>query len=211
MAKQKYYVVWVGKTPGIYTSWDQCKAQVEGFTGAKYKSFSSRQEAEQALQSGWKEYYQTSSSKGAGSNKSKSVKVGTYIEDSLSVDAACSGNPGLMEYQGVDTKTGEQLFHYGPVDHGTNNIGEFLAIVHGLAYLKQKGSSMPIYSDSQTAIGWVKKKKPNTTIDRNSQTEKLWSLIDRATHWLNQNTYSNPLLKWETEQWGEIKADFGRK
>lgn len=43
--KEKYYVVWAGKEPGIYTNWTQCKAQVEGFNGAKFKKFSSLSEA----------------------------------------------------------------------------------------------------------------------------------------------------------------------
>lgn len=41
----KYYAVKKGKTPGIYYSWDECKAQVDGFSGAKYKSFKSEMEA----------------------------------------------------------------------------------------------------------------------------------------------------------------------
>ena len=54
------------------------------------------------------------------------------------VDAACSGNPGPMEYQAIDLATGAQVFHFGPM-HGTNNIGEFLAIVHALALLDRQG------------------------------------------------------------------------
>lgn len=127
------------------------------------------------------------------------------------VDAACSGNPGPMEYQAVDLATGAQVFHFGPV-HGTNNIGEFLAIVHGLALLKQKGlGTMPIYSDSVNAQLWVKRKKCKTTLNRNEKTEKLYQLIERAEHWLHANSYDNPIIKWPTELWGEIPADFGRK
>lgn len=134
-----------------------------------------------------------------------------YIEESISVDAACSGNPGPMEYRGVDTKTGEELFHHGPIANGTNNIGEYLAIVHGLAMLKQKNSQLPIYSDSAIAIGWVAKKGLNTTVARNESTEELWQLIDRATKWLQTNDYETKIYKWDTANWGEIKADFGRK
>ena len=67
--------------------------------------------------------------------------------DAWAVDAACSGNPGPMEYRGIDLATGAVVFHYGPV-HGTNNIGEFLAIVHALALMEQKGIRKTIYSDS---------------------------------------------------------------
>lgn len=129
----------------------------------------------------------------------------------IAVDAACSGNPGPMEYRGVYLRTGQEIFHYGPV-HGTNNIGEFLALVHGLALLKQKGlHTMPIYSDSVNAQIWVKKKKCKTTLARTPETEQLHQLIARAEAWLRNNTYQNPIIKWPTEEWGEIPADFGRK
>lgn len=198
MSKQKYYVVWKGKKPGIYTSWADCKQQVHGFSGARYKSFNHYSEAMQAFEVG----YELSR---------KDDQKSSYILDSVSVDAACSGNPGDMEYQGVYTKTGERLFHYGPVPYGTNNIGEFLAIVHALAYLKQKNSMIPIYSDSRTAITWVNHKRVNTNVKRDENTEHLWQLIDRALHWLQNHTYENKILKWDTEEWGESKADFGRK
>lgn len=130
--------------------------------------------------------------------------------EALCVDAACSGNPGPMEYRGVHIPSGRQIFHFGPVQ-GTNNIGEFLAIVHALALLKQKNSAMPVYSDSRTAQIWVQKRKCKTTLKRNEQTEPLFAIIARAERWLQNNTWTNPILKWDTENWGEIPADFGRK
>lgn len=130
--------------------------------------------------------------------------------NAIAVDAACSGNPGPMEYRGVYLRTGQEIFHFGPVQ-GTNNIGEFLAIVHALALLKKKGLSMTIYSDSMTAHTWVKKCKCKTTLVRNEKTEPLYQLIARAEAWLRNNTYSNAILKWQTEKWGEVPADFGRK
>ncbi|GMB09600.1 ribonuclease H1 domain-containing protein [Thermolongibacillus altinsuensis] len=204
--KTKYYVVWEGKTKGIFSSWDECKQYVLGVAGAKYKSFSSKEEAEQAYQEGWMKYYRTAEKE----RTPQTIENAAYIEESICVDAACSGNPGQMEYKGVYTKTGEVLFHFGPA-LGTNNIGEFLAIVHALAFLKQHGKDWPIYSDSQTAIKWVKAKKVNTSLIRNKDTERVWQLIERAEQWLKQNDYNNPILKWETDRWGEIKADFGRK
>ncbi|RMD97061.1 MAG: ribonuclease H, partial [Bacteroidetes bacterium] len=106
-SKKKYYVVWVGAKPGIYESWDQAKAQIAGFPGAKYKSFPTKAEAERA-------YRQAPSNhigKGSGSAKSKTAVVprSKIVWNSISVDAACSGNPGVMEYQGVHTKTGQQI------------------------------------------------------------------------------------------------------
>ena len=129
----------------------------------------------------------------------------------VAVDAACSGNPGPMEYRGVYLLTGQQIFHYGPV-YGTNNIGEFLAIVHALALMKQKGISMTIYSDSRNALSWVKQKKCKTKLERTPKTEELFQMIERAENWLKNNSYDHiPLFKWETDQWGEVPADFGRK
>lgn len=212
IAKKKYYVVWSGRETGIFDTWNDCKAQVHGFVGARYKSYPSKEEAQHAFEHG----AQSGNSKSKKKSKQKppvfsGMEDANYIENSISVDAACSGNPGLMEYRGVYTKDGQEIFHYGPIDHGTNNIGEFLAIVHALALLKQKNSSLPIYSDSLIAIGWVRKKKMNTTIPKNKDTEKIWDLIERSQTWLRENTYDNEILKWKTDEWGEIKADFGRK
>ncbi|MFT7665899.1 MAG: ribonuclease HI, partial [Patiriisocius sp.] len=130
---------------------------------------------------------------------------------SIAVDAACSGNPGTMEYRGVDTQTQKQLFHQGPFYQGTNNVGEFLALVHGLAYLKMQKSDRIIYSDSRIAMGWVKKKKCNTKLKKTKKNDPIFELIARAERWLKNNSYSSIMIKWETKAWGEIPADFGRK
>ena len=203
--KRKLYVVWEGNNPGIYDTWIEAKAQIMGFPNARYKSFSSVAEAQKAFRSSPSIY--------AKSNPTTSTRSkGKVINPSLSVDAACSGNPGLMEYQGVRTSDGKQLFHMGPFEQGTNNVGEFLALVHGLAYLKQlKQPNIPIYSDSRIAIGWVQKKKCNTKLSRSKKNENLFDLIQRGEKWLKENSFSNVILKWPTKEWGEIPADFGRK
>ena len=207
--KQKYYVVWKGVSPGIYTSWTDCQLQIKGYDGALYKSFETMEEAEHALASPAHPYI------GGQNAKSKAPSLKSLPENfdmnCVAVDAACSGNPGPMEYRGVYLLTGQQIFHYGPV-YGTNNIGEFLAIVHALALMKQKGISMTIYSDSRNALSWVKQKKCKTKLERTPKTEELFQMIERAENWLKNNSYDHiPLLKWETDQWGEVPADFGRK
>ncbi len=127
------------------------------------------------------------------------------------VDAACSGNPGPMEYQGIDLATGQQVFHYGPV-HGTNNIGEFLAIVHALALWDKLGvTGKTLYSDSYNAILWVKKKQCRTKLERNERTEQLYQVIARAEQWLRTHPLRVPIVQWDTRRWGDIPADFGRK
>lgn len=131
--------------------------------------------------------------------------------DAWAVDAGCSGNPGPMEYQGIDLATGERIFHFGPMK-GTNNIGEFLAIVHALALCRQRELyNKTIYSDSYNAILWVKDRKCKTKMERTPETEKLHEIIFRAERWLATNDFRNPIVKWETAKWGEIPADFGRK
>ena len=130
--------------------------------------------------------------------------------DAWAVDAACSGNPGQMEYQCIDLATGAVVFHFGPV-FGTNNIGEFLAIVHALALMQKQGIRKTIYSDSYNAILWVSKKKCKTTLERTQRTQHLYNIIARAETWLRTHPVQTPIIKWDTAQWGEIPADFGRK
>ncbi|MGN1263544.1 MAG: RNase H family protein [Prevotella sp.] len=130
--------------------------------------------------------------------------------DAWAVDAACSGNPGPMEYRGIDLATGQEVFRFGPV-HGTNNIGEFLAIVHALALMQQQGLNKTIYSDSNNAITWINKRRCKTTLERNAKTEPLFQVIARAEKWLATHSYSNRIMKWNTKKWGEVPADFGRK
>lgn len=209
--KKKYYVVWKGKKKGVFSSWKECKEHVTGFEGAEYKAFADKNEAELAIKKSYNDY------KGKDTKKPKislaeKEKYGTPILKSLSVDAACSGNPGILEYRGVLTDTKKQVFIQGPFSKGTNNIGEFLALVHGLALLKQKKmESLPIYSDSRIAMSWVKKKQCRTNIIFTEENKDLFTLIKRAEKWLQDNSYTNPILKWETKVWGEIPADFGRK
>ena len=213
MAKQKFYVVWNGAEDGVYTSWEACQQAVSGYSGAKYKAFKTEAEAEEAFEMGWEAYQEkvAQSDKEDKAAPPRPCLPAAAINEAIAVDAACSGNPGKMEYRGVYLRTGKEIFHYGPV-WGTNNIGEFLAIVHGLALLKQKGlDTMPVYSDSVNAQLWVKRKKCKTTLERNEKTEGLHQLIERAETWLKSNTYKNPILKWPTSEWGEIPADFGRK
>ncbi|HLW08123.1 MAG TPA: ribonuclease H family protein [Marinilabiliaceae bacterium] len=204
MSKVKFYVVWKGRKPGIYNTWPECQAQVMGFEEALYKSFSTRKEAEAAYK---KNPWSVLNKKSKSANSTSSASI---IPNSLSVDAACSGNPGKMEYRGVHVTSKEEWFRM-KFPLGTNNIGEFLAIVHGLAELNRRNINIPIYSDSATALAWVRKKKCGSKLEENAATASLFELIRRAEKWLNENSWTQPLLKWETEKWGEIPADFGRK
>lgn len=208
--KKKFYVVWAGRKPGIYTSWDECKKQISHFPDAQYKSFQTLDTAEKAFKGSYNDYKNKDSRKLELTPEQKKI-IGKPRLNSLSVDAACSGNPGILEYRGVYTKTHQEIFRMGPFPEGTVNIGEFLALVHGLALLKQKGSDLPIYSDSITAMSWVKKKKVNTKLLENETNKELFDLLKRGEKWIQENQIANPIIKWETKFWGEIPADFGRK
>lgn len=208
--KAKFYVVWEGRKRGIFETWDECNAQIFEFPKAVYKSFKTRQLAEVAFKSSSKEFigkdfFETELS-------AEQIKlIGNPIGESISVDGAWNTTTGVVEYQGVYTKTKEIIFKMGPFDDGTNNIVEFLGIVHALAYCKQNKLSLPIYSDSRNAIGWVRDKEARTNHERSNNNKKLFNLIDRAIKWLKENEYKNKILKWETKAWGENPADFGRK
>ena len=210
MAKKKFYVVWNGHKKGVFTSWDACKKQISNYTGAQYKSFTSKEAAENAFKGNYKDYV-GKDTKTIQLSEDELKKYGKPILNSIAVDAACAGNPGKMEYRGVDTKTKKQLFIQGPFEQGTNNIGEFLALVHGLGYLKQRNLDLPIYSDSKIAISWVKKGECRTNLPITSENKALFDFVKRAEKWLKANTYTTKILKWETKAWGEIPADFGRK
>jgi ribonuclease HI len=206
--KKKYYVVWAGNTPGVYETWNECLLQTKGYPNAKYKSFKTLEEATIAFNGSYVDHFEKKASKSPASLSPEARKA--IVWDSISVDAACAGNPGVMEYQGVDTKNKAQIFHQ-KFELGTNNIGEFLAIVHALAMFKKTGNTTPIYTDSRTAMAWVRNKKVKTVLKKTAKTKIIYELIARAEAWLKANTYSNKILKWETKEWGEIPADFGRK
>jgi ribonuclease HI len=249
--KPKFYVVWKGRRTGVFSSWEACAAQVQGYTGAQYKSFTSRLAADQALRGKY------------SAHVGKPVSSGDWlfapnppVAKSVVVDAACSGSPGRLEYRGVDLRTGKEIFRQGPYENGTNNVGEFLAIVHALMMLEQQGSTLPrapspvlkpglprwnrdypagtgtttpragtgtttpragtgtttpVYSDSETAITWVKAKLCNTELAADKTNAPLFELINRAEDWLAEHKTANPVLKWDTKAWGEIPADFNRK
>lgn len=210
-ASPKYYVVWIGLNPGIYDSWEGCKNQVEGWKGAVYKGFTTREEAEEAYSSPPELFFERKSPQNVERPKKKPNELpAEIIRQAFAVDAACSGNPGQMEYRGVYLGDMEEKFHFGPV-FGTNNIGEFLAIVHALALLKQNGLDWPIYSDSRNAILWIRQKRCKTKLECDERTAVLFETIRRAERWLETNKYSNRIIKWDTDRLGEIPADFGRK
>lgn len=211
--KTMYYVVWRGHQPGIYTDWDEARKQITGAEKPMYKTFGSKELAEKAFEEGPENYKDGSFKKTRDLSADEKERIGDPIELSLCVDAACNGE-GDFEYQGVWTFNKEEsVFLVGPYKNGSNNIGEFLALVHALAFLNghkdDKMKAMPIYSDSRIAMDWVRTGKCRTKQQPGSD---VLNLIRRAEVWLAKNkSWKNPILKWETKAWGEIPADFGRK
>lgn len=194
-----FYVVWAGRVPGIYHSWSECEQQVKGFKGARFKSFQDETVALASYGAG-RALDPINPAPGAGP-----------IALSYSVDASCRGNPGPVEYRGVVTGTGREVFRIGPLSEGTNNIGEFLAVCHALALCVKRGLETPVYTDSQTALAWIRRRKCGTALARTAANQTIFELVDRAEKWLAAHTWRNPVLQWNTRAWGEIPADFGRK
>ena len=208
----KYYVVWEGVEPGVYDSWEEAQEQVTNYPGAKYKSFRTQAEAIAAYRNGSSENLDILVN--LVSRQARIIDYSAFPEielDAMAVDASCLGNPGVMEYQGVDVKTGAKIFRVGPFQDATNNIGEYLAIVHALAMTAQQGIARTIYSDSRTALAWVRNRRANTKLAPTPRNAKVIELIERADKWLQTHTWQNKIIKWNTEVWGEIPADFGRK
>jgi ribonuclease HI len=207
MGKEKFYVVWKGRKRGVFSSWKECSAQVNGYTDARYLSFESRELAEQAFRGRYEDY------RAGPVRAAKLSRLGGDVPsaDSIAVDASCPGNPGPMEYSGVHVGTGREIFRQAPIQEGTNNIGEFLAIVHALAFLKERDLPWPVYSDSIQAIRWIREKRCGTKLPRTERTRAVFERITRAEAWLRETSYGNDIRKWKTDRWGESPADFGRK
>lgn len=209
--KPKWYVVWTGHAPGVYTSWDVAQKQISGFPRAQYRSYESLADAERAFAEGPIDLLASTSRPSVHQVPKPAFDRSAVVLPSIAVDAACNMSTGVMEYRGVDTETEAEFFRMGPYEDCSNNMGEFLAIVHALAHCGKHGISLPIYSDSRTAIAWVRNRHAKTTVARTQRNARVFELIRRAEEWLLAHSYANRILKWETERWGENPADFGRK
>lgn len=203
---KKFYVVWKGRKTGVFDNWDECKSQVDGFPEARYKSFPTMTAAEAAFNADFQCF-----EKKTTSLPNKTEDAPKPLDNAIAVDAACAGNPGKMEYRGVYVATGTQVFKSPVFENGTNNIGEFLAIVHCLAWQKKNNLNIPIYSDSLNGQKWVREGVCKTKLAPSKHNADIFDLIQRAENWLRNNDFRVPIYKWRTEIWGEIPADFGRK
>lgn len=214
---KKFYVVFEGRQPGIYTEWEDALEQVDHYPNPKFKGYSNQREATEAFRKYVEETDGVSLGEiltiGSGAeNESPSYADFPEIDlNGWAVDASCLGNPGVMEYRGVELATGNELFKVGPFQDATNNIGEFLAIVHALALQYKTGVRHTIYSDSLTGMSWVRNRRVKTTLQITERNRKVFELVARGLDWLRTHQWNVPVLKWQTEVWGEIPADFNRK
>lgn len=216
--KKKYYVVWVGVEPGIYDSWTECQLQIKSYPGARYKSYDSLDAATAAYRGDPAQQLDLVRAIARRTPpRAPKPPLHTAQERPLygvAVDGACSGNPGKMEYRAVDIASGRQIFLRGADGSlsGTNNIAEYLAIIHIAALLARNGdSTTPIYSDSRTAQSWIRRRHSKSLLQRTPATALTLDLLERADAWIATHSIPNPIIKWDTDAWGEIPADFGRK
>lgn len=214
--KKKFYVVWEGREPGIYDDWDDAFEQVDGYPNARYKAFPSYDSAVAAFRGPISEQAAFLTKLASHVAPGGSVRDYTTIPgirlDAIAVDGACSRNPGPMEYRCVRVADGAEIFRKGPFPGGTNNIGEYLALIHAAAMLAQRGdTTTPIYTDSRTALAWVRNRRANTRVAATPENAPLLQIVARADAWIQSHDIPNPILKWDTDNWGEIPADFGRK
>lgn len=195
----KRYVVRKGREPWIFSSRDACQTSILHYSGAKYKSFPTEHQAQEAF------------AKWTTTQQSRRSLTQDIIIPSISVDAACAWNPWTLERQGVDTATGKLLFHEWPFAQGTVNIGEFLALVQWLQWCTQHNKTFPLYSDSITAMARVRNQKAKTGLTPTDVNSELFDRLDQAHERLQHHERTNRILKRDTAQRGEIPADFGRK
>lgn len=210
---KKYYVVWEGAATGVFDSWEECQLQIKGYPNARFKGFPSREAAVAAYRGRPEDHIGIL--KSIAEHRTQHINYESIPEirlDALAVDAACSRNPGPVEYRGVWVSTGVELFRVGPLQGGTNNIGEFLALIHALALFASRGyPQIPIYTDSRTARSWLRNRQVKTTLTPTPDNARIRTILARAVTWMNTHSVTNPILTWNTPEWGEIPADFGRK
>ena len=131
MAKKKnnFYAVKNGKNPGIYKTWDECRAQVEGFSGALYKGFTTRKEAERYLN-------------GNSTPKEQDLKE---ADVTIYVDGSFDERSGVYGYGCVVIKKDETVEKYYGAGNNPESVklrnvaGEMLAAMNAVRYAMQNG------------------------------------------------------------------------
>lgn len=193
----KVYVVFEGKKPGVYKTWNECLENTKGVKGSKFKGYPNEKEGNEAFE----KYTSHDEISAEDENNSISTDVGT------------SGNPGKTEFRVVETSDSKIIFNSKLYELGTNNIGEFLGVVWAMKYLKERNEQHRIiFTDSKTAMSWITKKAYKTSLERTEQTKEIYEEMEKSIKWLKEtNTEEFRIEKWRTDLKGENPADFGRK
>jgi len=175
---KKFYVVWHGREPGIYTDWESCRKQVDKFNGARYKSFPTREEAEAAF-NGTKSTASKTAGRAPARRRPAARTVKTYsaaeieameVPVKIFTDGGCEPNPGKAGSGVALYRDGEleELWYGLYTPHGTNNTAELGALYRGLKLAEGEraaGRSVALFCDSKYAVqcivlwaeGWEKK------------------------------------------------------
>lgn len=190
--KNKYYVVWRGRETGIFDSWEACRASIDGFQGAQYKGYPTWEEAHEGHINGyWNETI----------IRKIDAADTEVIKRSFITDVQCDAE-GTMTYSILDNETLTYIYQSPKYLDANNNVGQFIAIVHALAHLARTSDTRPIYTTSDTAIAWTKKRECNTRLCRTLNNTNLFDLLIRANSWIANNSFANQILKWNTASWG---------
>ena len=200
---KKYYVVWKGHKTGIFNTWNECKSQIDGFSGARFKSFSSIQEAELAYQNNpnitlTKPLTNLKKQKTKSSSSSLSQKKieALPLDIKIFTDGGCEPNPGQAGTGMAVYKNNclSELWHGLYEPNGTNNTAELHGLNQALRLTKKKlneGYTVGIFCDSKYSIdcitkwahGWKKKgwKKANGDIKNLDLIQEIYALYQEIS------------------------------
>ena len=169
MAKKKYYVVFIGRKPGIYNEWfgaNGAEIQINGFSGARYQGFATLSDAKQAFNQFRKtNHVQRQKKTSPITERQIQEPVPGRTKITMYTDGGCIYNPGPGGYGVVLIKGKQKKEYSGSYRLTTNNRMELMACIIGLKKIKT-ASSVVLYSDSKYVVngitkGWAKRWQAN--------------------------------------------------
>lgn len=186
----RFYVVWVGREPGIYSTWPECESQVKGFPRAKYRGYDDELTARAAFE--------------AGHDVGPDLlgREGELFPRAIAVQAEVSATE--LGYVGVGTDTGNALFRVNTRERAPADVAEFLGVCHALALNAREGVRVPVYCSSDLALRWVRNKRCGMDLAALANARRVRELVERAEHWLSAHELNNPVLKWDHYARGAI-------
>lgn len=113
-----------------------------------------------------------------------------------------------MEYKAFNEETQKWIFQKKYTGYCTQNISDFISIVHALHYCNENSLDSPIYNNNKIAINWANNKKTNTQLFKNNENKEIFQLYENALVWLKQNECSNQILFWNKKEMGNIEKPF---